>query len=221
MSGGGGGDGGATERQEKIEQQKAAARAKLNTLFGVGDDTTSKANAASRDQLYQQVRDGAFDAGRRSLDEANEVARRQNKFALFAQGLNAGSEDIDQNALLDRTYNKGILDLGAKADSAESQLRSNDETSRLGLLQAINSGTDQASAISSAINQLKNNVDSANADAKSTSLGDLFATSGALYTQSQAAKGKQAATDWWNQFTSSGTGKSNSTARSGMSSSSY
>jgi hypothetical protein len=142
--------------------------------------------------MYADVRNNTYTAGKRGLDETADVARRQNGFSLFAQGLNGGSEDINQNALMDRTYNKGLLDLGAKADSAESGLKSSDESTRLGLLQSIDNGMDQGSAISSSINQMKNASDKATADAQGTSLGDLFAQSGALYTKSQAAQGMQA-----------------------------
>lgn len=165
---------------------------------------TTNPNKEAREALYTDVRNNAYNAGKRELDENRDKAKRGTKFALFAQGLNGGSEDIDQNALLDRTYNDGLLQLGAKADSARADFRTSDENTRLNLLQAIEAGTDQQSAISSALNQMKNNSDRAAAEATGTSLGDLFATSGALYTQSQAAKGKQAAADWWNQFAGGG-----------------
>lgn len=178
-------------------------------------------NKAAREELYTGVRENAFNSGKRALDEAKEKASRQNKFALFAQGLNGGSEDIDQNALLGQTYGQGLLDLGAKADGAKAQFKTSDENTRLGLLQSIDAGIDQSSAISSAVNQMKNNLDNASSQAQSTNLGDLFAQSGALYTQTQAAKGKQAASDWWNQFTSGGNGKANSTARTGLATPTY
>lgn len=217
--GGGGGDGGAAARTAEIEAQKAAARQQLNYLFGEGDD--SNPNKLAREELYTGVRENAFNSGKRALDEANEKATRQNKFALFAQGLNGGSEDIDQNALMRRTYDQGLLDLGSKADAAKSQFKKNDETTRLGLLQSIDAGMDQSSAVSSAMNQMKNNSDLAAANAQSTNLGDLFSTSGALYTQSQAAKGKQAATDWWNNFTRSGGSGASNNARTGVASNTY
>lgn len=165
------------------------------------DAAGANANKAAREKLYSTVRDNAFNAGKTNLDEKYDTAKRNNSFALFAQGLNGGSEDIDQNALLKRTYDQGLLDLGAQADSAKADLRSKDETSRLNLLNAINAGTDQASALSSAAQQLANNYDSAAATAAGTTLGNLFDTSGALYTKSNAAAGKQAATtDWWNTY---------------------
>lgn len=154
---------------------------------------TAATNKAARDKLYDDIRTNAFTAGKRTFDERKTDAARNNKFALFAQGLAGGSEDVDQNALLQRTYDQGLLDLGAKADAAKADFKTNDEQTRLGLLQSIDAGMDQGSAVSSALAQLKNNSDSAAAAAQGTSVGDLFDTAGLLYTKSAAARGKQAA----------------------------
>ncbi|SHN40011.1 hypothetical protein [Rhizobacter sp. OV335] len=162
-----------------------------------GSSGEAQKNKAAREALYGNVRQNAFDAGKRGLDESRDNAARDQKFALFAQGLNGGSVDIDQGATLGRTYNKGLLDLGAKADAARTGLESSDENTRLGLLQSIDAGMDQGSALSSALNQLKTNNDRASAEAQGTTLGDLFAGTGLLYTKSNLARGKQDAGDWW------------------------
>lgn len=149
-------------------------------------------NKAARDALYGSVRDNAFSAGRRGLDEHRERAARETKFALAAQGLNGGSVDIDENATLGRTYSKGLMDLGGKADAAKADMANSDEQTRLGLLQSIDAGMDQGSALSSAMNQMKTNSDRAMADAQGTALGDLFADAGLLYTKSNVARGRAA-----------------------------
>jgi hypothetical protein len=202
MGGGGGDDYGA--QQNVIETRKKDARNHLNLSFGVSDPTwlqddidSAAKNKAARDALYGTVRKNAFDAGKRSLDESRDNAARDQKFALFAQGLNGGSVDIDQGATLGRTYDKGLLDLGSKADAARTELETNDENTRLGLLQSIDAGMDQGSALSSALNQMKTNSDRAGAEAQGTTLGDLFAGSGLLYTKSNLARGKQDAGDWF------------------------
>lgn len=160
-----------------------------------GVNAEAEANKAAREKLYGDVRANAFTAGKRRVDEQNDNASRKLKFSLFAQGLNGGSTDIDQNALLKRTYDNGLLDLGAKADSAAAGVRSSDESTRLGLLQSIDAGTDQGSAISSALNQMKINSDRATAEAQGTDLGDLFANVPLLYQNSQRAQGVADARD--------------------------
>lgn len=148
-------------------------------------------NKAARDALYDTVRTNAFTAGSRKLDEDRGRAQRDLKFALFAQGLNGGSVDVDENATLGRTYSQGLLDLGGRADAARAGLANSDEQTRLGLLQSIDAGMDQGSALSSAINQMQVNSDRAAADAQGTAIGDLFADAGLLYTKSNAARGRQ------------------------------
>lgn len=204
MGGGGGGDGGAQARQQATEDKKQAAREALNRQFGVFADDANDAEAAAakqaRDSLYQTVRDDTYNAGKRGLDESRDQAARKTKFELFARGLAGGSEDINQNALLGRTYSQGLIDLGSKADQAKAQFRGDDEQARLALLQSIDAGMDQGSATSSAMNQMKINSDRAAASAQGTSLGDLFANAGLIYGQSQAAKGKADGTAWWNNY---------------------
>ena len=171
------------------------ALSSFNTGSGVADS-----NKAARETLYQGVRDNAYTAGKRRLDEQRDNAAKALKFELFAKGLNGGSEDINQNAKLGRTYTGGLVDLGGKADAAAADFRGNDESARLGLLQSIDSGVDQGSAISSALTQQSVNAQKAASEATGTTLGDLFATGGELYNQSQARLGKQAGADWWNTY---------------------
>lgn len=161
----------------------------------VGSDLGSQAaeNAAAREALYGKVRDDAFTAGRRGIDEGAADAARRLKFALFDSGLAGGSVDVDENALLQRTLSKGLLDLGGRADAASADLRGSDEQTRLGLLQAIDAGTDQGSALSSALNQMKVNADKAAATAQGTNIGDLFGNAGLLYDRRLREIGKTAA----------------------------
>lgn len=171
----------------------------------LAENAAIKGNKAARESLYGTVRTDAFNAGKRGLDESREKAARDLRFELFAKGLAGGSEDVNQNALLGRTYDQGILDLGAKADAASTSLRSSDETTRLNLLQGIDNGMDQGSVLSSAANQLANNSKAAAAEAQGTSLGDLFAQAGLLNQRSQYSQGKAAGTDWWNSLGQSST----------------
>ncbi len=165
--------------------------------------TEADKNKAGRDALYQGIRDNAFTAGKRGFDEMRDKASRDLRFSLFAQGLNGGSVDIDENSLLGRTYDKGLLDLGAKADAAKTEFANSDEQTRLGLLQSIDAGMDQGSALSSALTQMRLNSDRAAAAAQGTALDDLFSNAGLLYTKSNAARGRQAADDFfYNQFPS-------------------
>lgn len=161
-------------------------------------------NANVRNELYQGVRENAFTAGRRGLDEKQQDAARKLKFELFATGQAGGSGDIDQNSRLNRTYSQGLIDLGSKADAARADFRGQDEQTRLALLQSIDAGMDQGSALSSATQRMQIAADKAAADANGTTLGDLFNTGSEFYNQNQYARGRQAAQDWWNTYSPSG-----------------
>ena len=164
----------------------------------------AEANKTARDQLYDEVRADAFTAGKTGLDDTKTNAARNNKFALFAQGLNGGSADVDENALLGRTYDQGLLDLGSKADLAKSTLQGNDETTRLGLLQSVDNGMSTSDALTSALTQMKTGADTAESQAQGTNLGDLFANAGLLYTKSNAARGAQNGMSYLNNLFSQG-----------------
>lgn len=196
-AGGGGGNDDARRQQAELDAQKQAARNALNLQFGIGDSPEATANKAARDSLYSTVRTNAFDAGKRRLDEAQTDAKRNLRFELLAKGLDGGSVDVDQSARLGRKYNEGIIDLGAKADTVRNDLKTADEAARLGLMQSIDSGMDQGSAMSSAIRQMSNANDAASANAVGTSVGDLFGSAGLLYGDSVKRKNQAAAQQYW------------------------
>jgi hypothetical protein len=187
----------------------AAVAAGNSTL---GTDATK--NKAGLDALYASTRDNAFTAGKRRIDEQKGNASRDLKFELFARGQNGGSTDIDQNALLGRTYSQGITDLGAKADSVSTALRGDNERARLGLLQSIDNGMDGSSAVSSALGQMKVASDQAAADATGSAIGDLFGGTGLIYQQARTSQGKLAANAANPMFTTRGSsGSLTSTGR--------
>jgi hypothetical protein len=155
-------------------------------------DPAALAAKAARESMYQTVRDNAFTSGKRRLDENADDARRKLKFELFASGQAGGSGDVDQNARLNRTYSQGLIDLGGKADAAKAEFRGNDEDTRLQLLQSIDNGMDQGSALSQASQRMQIASDRAASDAQGTALGNLFDSAGLMYTDSQLARGRQA-----------------------------
>ncbi len=209
-----GGDGGYSRRQEEDEQRKAEARAKINEIFGVSAgarpvaydgegqpiDTGADPAIANREglaKLYSKVRTDAFTGMRRQLDEQKTDRSRNLKFELFARGLRGGSADIDQNANLNRAYVDGVAQLGARADGIATDLRTSDEKTRLGLLSGIDSGMDQGSALSSAVQQMRDNSDRAYAQAQGSAIGDMLGSAGQAYAADKRATGQQRARQWW------------------------
>jgi hypothetical protein len=172
------------------EQGFNAAQQDYNARAAQGQQAL--ANVGNRDGLYQSVRDNAYTAGKRKLDEQQQEAARKLKFELFATGQAGGSGDIDENAKQKRIYDQGLIDLGAKADAAKADFHNADEDTRMQLLQSVDNGMDQGSALSQAAQRMQIASDKAAADANGTAVGDLFDTGSMLYNQSQYAKGRQA-----------------------------
>lgn len=199
MGGGGGGDGGYSERQAQIEAQKAQARSAVNRLFGVGDAPDAATNLAGREAAYDRVRDSVYDVNKQRIDDDAETAGRKLKFALLRSGNAGGGLDIDQNAMLRRTYDKGVLDAGNLGDAASNQARSADEASRLDLLSRIDAGMDQTSAMQGAAAQLRASGDAAIANARGQSLGNIFNDAGLLYQANEIGQGRQDARNWYNR----------------------
>lgn len=179
------------------------------------------ANQSQLADLYSGVRQSAFDVGRRRLDDENTARSRDLRFELLARGLGGGSVDVDQNALLGRIYGEGLADIGAKADSTATALRTSDETTRLGLLQSIDAGMDQGSAMSSALAQMKNNADRASAAAQGVTFGDIFDNVGLLYGRDRRAQGQRRAAEDWNIFSSRPSRASTSGSPTGIATNAY
>ncbi len=200
--GGGGGDGGAAERQAQQEARKAEARAAINRMFGIGDTSDAEIAAAQsgRDQAYDRVRSSVLDFNKNKLDTDREPAARNLKFALLRTGNSGGGLDVDQNNLLQRKYDEGLLNATNAADAASLGARSSDEESRLNLLSRIDAGMDQGSAIAGANNQLRNSADAAISNAKGQSLGNAFDNAGLLYQTSQVGAGNSDAAALYNRL---------------------
>lgn len=180
------------------------AMADYNATRGLAD----RANAAKagRDQLYAKVRNDFFSAGRRQIDEQKADAERRLKFDLFDRGLNGSSIASDQMDKVRRTYDQGLLDLGAKADAAAADLRGSDEQTRLGLLQSLDNGMDQGSATSAAANQMKVASDKAAAGAQGANIGDLFGGIGLQASRVQDRKNAMDTYERWRQGVNGNTG---------------
>lgn len=154
-------------------------------------------NKAGLETLYGKIRGDAFNAGLRGLDEQKSDADRRLKFELAARGTRGGSADRDANARLFRAYNQGRMDLGTRADSIATNMRANDEQTRINLLQGIESGIDQGTAVSSALNQMRTNADRAQQEAQGGVFGNMLGSAADIYAGNQRARGQQQGQQWW------------------------
>lgn len=151
--------------------------------------TEAAANKIAREKLYTDTRGASFDLNKTKLDQDREASSRELKFALARSGLFGGSADVDQHALEQRAYDRGILDVGTMADTGVADLRSADEGSRMNLLAQVNAGVDAGSALSGARDALSINADRANAAARSNAIANLFNNIGLLQDRQNQGAG--------------------------------
>lgn len=187
--GGGGGDGGAAAREAERQARVEAATNAVNKLFGIGDDE----DMAQRNQMYSTIRDDTNQYFAKQLEEDRAAAARELGFMKARAGQTGSSPAIDLDTEFNRRYDRGLLDIANRAQSAETGMRSADEQARLGLIGRIQSGMDQGSATSSALSQLQSNLDLARQNAIYGRMANVFADLVGMNNMSQAQAGADAA----------------------------
>lgn len=187
--GGGGGDGGAAQREAERQARIAAGTAAVNKLFGIGDDAAK----AQRDALYGTVGTDTRNYYSQQLEEDREAARRALDFQKARTGVAGSSQGIDMDSEFQKRYDRGLLDVSNRADSAASGMRTSDEQARLGLISKVASGIDQGSAVSSAMSQLQTNLENARNQSMQGRMANVFSDLLAGFTNGQALSGANAA----------------------------
>lgn len=112
---------------------------------------------------------------------------RSLKFAMARSGQTGGKVAIDNAARVGQDYNRGVIESDRRAQSAAADLRSQDEGSRLGLIQMAQSGLDATTGSSRALSALQNNLQAGRATSTAQGLGDAFGTFANLFKRSQEA----------------------------------
>lgn len=197
-----------------MEQQQAAAQARINALFRLEpspappQDTRTRAwdieqpptrswdvsqpsrpDIPGRQSLYDQVYKNNYDASKMQLDDQAEKTRRNLSFALADKGLFGGSADIDANAMENRGYGQALVKAADTAQGASDSVRSNDERTRLNLLSSIRAGADSDTASQSALSQMQDNLSAGRATSTSGALDAYLSSVGPVLNQQQQQQG--------------------------------
>lgn len=142
------------------------------------DKTIDQINAIydsdSRKQQISDYQTALQDYYLQDLNYQKTTADRDLKFALARSGLTGGSRQVDANRTLGEEYQKGILQAEQSAQSAASNLQSQDEQSRSNLLSLAQSGLSTTDAATRAASAMQSSLSSAKADAYGQGLGDIF-----------------------------------------------
>jgi hypothetical protein len=148
---------------------------------------------AAREAMYGTVRSDVGNFFSKQLEEDKSKAARDMKFATARAGTGGSSQAIDLGREFQTRLDRGLLDVGNRADSAMTAVRSNDEQTRLGLISKIVAGMDQGSAQQSALNQLKTNADQSRDSAMSSRMSNVFSDLVGGYNQQQFNAGAEQA----------------------------
>lgn len=164
------------ERQERERQARIA-------------NTTHRINAAydapERQAQYADFTKALRDHYTNDANRQQAIAGRNLKFAMARSGNVGGSVDVDAKRTLGEEYTQGILTAENKAQGALGDLKAQDETSRLNLIQLAQSGLDSTTAATRAGAQIQASAQGAKSDALAKGLGDVFGTTAGIYKQQQ------------------------------------
>jgi hypothetical protein len=154
---------------------------RVNSIF---DDP---ARAAQHEAFLKAIRDYyTTDANRQKA-----IADRNLKFSMARSGLTGGSAAVDSNRLLGEEYTKGLLSAENKAQGSFSDLQQQDEQARLNLLNMVRSGMDTTTAAQRAGGIMQANAASAQTNALSQGLGDIFGSTTQTYQRMQDAAARR------------------------------
>ena len=173
---GGGND--AQRDAERAERERQAA------VQGIQQRVEAIFSSPQRERDITDFFNATRQYYRTDADRQQADAARNTKFALARSGQTGGQFDVDTNARLSETYQRGLLEADRRAQGAVANLRAADSDAKSRIFQMAQSGLDATTASNQAAQALRQNLDMGRVDANERSLGDLFSRFGDIYTQS-------------------------------------
>lgn len=189
----------STEAAQQDEARKAALRAQIDKMYGIGGQVpvygappqgVNLGSAFMAPTGYQddpevvaaknqmQADDASVSDATRSyysdqLSRSVAAAERNNRFNLARQGLSGGSQDIDSNKEIATDQALGATRIDTAARSASASLDAQRENERLGAQSLVNAGAGQQ-AVESAQRGLQSSLNTANNQQRTDLSSDLF-----------------------------------------------
>lgn len=173
LSGIGGLNGGSTSTQylfNKAGYDKAVADAQAEA------DRKNKEAQASREGLYSKIGEDTTNNALVDLNKDRSITERDLGFMLARQGLSGGSRDVDVNRDILDTYQQGVLKASNMGTQASNDARSADDQTRVKLIQSIQAGLDEGSAMQQAYEGMRNNARASQDQANMATLSGFFDT---------------------------------------------
>ena len=167
-SSGGGGGGGGYDAQSaymaEIKRQEAEAARKEAERKALVKKNNASINAAfdKRAGEFDAYGNKLFEHNKGLLDDQRGDAQNQVNYALARSGHMGGSVDANQNAELEKLYQRGLTNLRSGANDQVAGLKANDNAMRNNLLGASAAGS-YSDAMMKGLNPITSNMSQLNA----------------------------------------------------------
>lgn len=168
----------AAANEAQKEANVAQATQSINSIFDSPDRTGQYSKLAADTTAYYK----------QQLDQQQQQATRNTKFALARNGQSGGSVATDAATQLGKDYTTGLTNATRAGQQAGASLEASDNQERANLIAAAQGGLSATDAAQQATAALKSSVDTAKANATNNTLADTFSDFSNLYSQSQQAK---------------------------------
>lgn len=163
--------GGSNRAQRAAEQSERARQSQIGAATRSIDQVfDSPSRKAQQDDFVSALREFFTEDANRQ----KQVADRGLKFSLARTGNTGGSLAADTGRNLNDEFTRGLLEAERRAQGSLADLRSQDEQSRLNLIQLAQSGLDTTTAANRAAGAIRSNIEAGKTGSRVQGLGDIF-----------------------------------------------
>lgn len=182
------GDGGAGKAQRAAEAAEAERQAGIKRAIG---GINAVFDSPGRESQYSDYINAVRERLNSDASRQKEMADRRLRFSMARQGLTGGSAQVDANRTLGEDFSQGLLEAERRAQGAGSDLRSQDEQTRMNLIQLAQSGLDATTAAQRAGAAMRASADTARSGAFAEGLGDIFGSTADIYRRQEDAAARR------------------------------
>ncbi|HZF30023.1 MAG TPA: hypothetical protein VE907_12950 [Gammaproteobacteria bacterium] len=176
----------AQDKEAQANSEFEASRAaKTNLVQGQVD---AAYNSPARQQQYGTFAGALRDFYGQALDKKKLQATQQLKFGLAKQGQIGGSQQVDRGRLLGEEMTNAATGNERQVQSALANLKGNDEQSRIALRNQAGAGLQLNQVASRAAESEKQNIGTADVNARAKGIGDVFENTLGTYKAIQDRK---------------------------------
>jgi len=157
-------------------------------------------NKAALNEMYKSVGTDVSEYLTNDLDEQFDNAKRNSRFNVARRGVRGGSSELDIQDRMNKTFDKGVVNINNRASDAENKFRASDNQTRLAMVQRILQGMSGDAAITSAQQSMKDNLRAAKTGALAQSLDNMFGDFAVINNSTARQKGERQASEYYGTY---------------------